>query len=115
MIVDDEADARELIEDMLRGAGARVVSAARARGDAQVHAGAAGPAAQRHRHARRERLRPGAAGARAADRIRRRRAGDRAHRLRAARGPLARARAGFQMHLAKPVEQAELLARLYEA
>ena len=92
LVVDDEADARELMRQVLerlrcRGAHRRVGR----RGAGRSAATAAGPAHQRHRHARPRRLRPDARGPPAGAAARRQGAGDRDHRLRQIRGPHARA------------------------
>jgi CheY-like chemotaxis protein/two-component sensor histidine kinase len=110
MIVDDEADARELIEDILRGAGASVVGASSAR-EAMLKFTASQPDVLLSDI--------GMPGENGYDLVRQVRAlpiesggGVPAIALTAFARPEDRSRAlaaGFQMHLAKPVEQAELL------
>jgi hypothetical protein len=63
----------------------------------------------RHLHAGRGRLRALAPRARAGSRRRRPAAGRRAHRLRVRRGPARALAVGFQVHVPKPVEPAELV------
>jgi signal transduction histidine kinase/ActR/RegA family two-component response regulator len=113
LLVDDESDARDLIEDMLRGAGARVVSA-----------GSAEEALRRFAQAQPDALlsdigMPGESGY---DLIRQVRAlpieaggGVPAIAITAFARPEDRSRAlaaGFQLHLSKPIEQGELFAAL---
>jgi signal transduction histidine kinase/ActR/RegA family two-component response regulator len=111
MLVDDEADARELVEDILRNAGASVVCAS-----------SASEAMQKFVQAKPDLLLSdiGMPGENGYDLVRQVRAlpiesggGVPAIALTAFARPEDRSRAlaaGFQMHLAKPVEQAELLA-----
>jgi len=111
MIVDDEADARALIEDILRGAGARVVSAGSAR-EAMLKFAVSQPDVLLSDI--------GMPGENGYDLVRQVRAlpieaggGVPAIALTAFARPEDRSRAlaaGFQMHLPKPVEQAELLS-----
>jgi signal transduction histidine kinase/ActR/RegA family two-component response regulator len=111
MIVDDEADARELIEDILRGAGASVVGAGSAR-EAMLKFAASPPDVLLSDI--------GMPGENGYDLVREVRAlpiesggGVPAIALTAFARPEDRSRAlaaGFQMHLAKPVERAELLS-----
>jgi len=111
MIVDDEADARELIEDILRGAGASVVGAASAR-EAMLKFATSQPDVLLSDI--------GMPGENGYDLVRQVRAlpiesggGVPAIALTAFARPEDRSRAlaaGFQMHLAKPVERAELLS-----
>ena len=111
LLVDDEADARDLIEDMLRNAGARVQSA-----------GSAGEAMRKFAQEQPDALLSDIAmpGENGYDLIRQVRAlpiesggGVPAIAITAFARPEDRSRAlaaGFQQHLSKPVEQAELLA-----
>ena len=113
LVVDDEADARELIKRVLEDCGAERADRRRrpTRRSALVEARAAGRAGQRHRHARRRRLRAAAPGARA--RARRAAASVPAIALTAFARSEDRTRAlraGFLVHVAKPVEPAELVA-----
>jgi len=111
MLVDDERDARTLVEDILRGAGARVVSAASAREALDKFTVSAPdallsdigmPEENGYDLIRRIRALPIESGG-----------GVPAIALTAFARPEDRSRAlaaGFQMHLTKPVEQDELLA-----
>jgi CheY-like chemotaxis protein len=111
LLVDDEDDARDLIEDMLRGAGARVVSA-----------GSASEALRKFAEAQPDVLLSdiGMPGENGYDLIRQVRAlpiegggGVPAIAITAFARPEDRSRAlaaGFQLHLSKPIEQAQLLA-----
>jgi CheY-like chemotaxis protein len=111
MVVDDEADARLLVEDILRNAGARVVSAASAREAMEMFAQAQPdlllsdigmPGENGYDLVRQVRALPIEGGG-----------GVPAIALTAFARPEDRSRAlaaGFQLHLAKPVEQGELLA-----
>lgn len=113
MLVDDEADARDLIEDILRGAGARVVAAASAR-EAMLKFAQSQPDALLSDIGMPEEN--------GYDLIRQVRAlsiesggGVPAIALTAFARPEDRSRAlaaGFQLHLAKPVEQASLIAAI---
>jgi signal transduction histidine kinase/CheY-like chemotaxis protein len=111
MLVDDESDARDLVEDILRGAGARVVSAGSAREALLKFAQAQPdvllsdigmPDENGYDLIRQVRTLPIESGG-----------GVPAIALTAFARPEDRSRAlaaGYQLHLAKPVEQAELLA-----
>ena len=113
LVVDDEPDARELIRRLLDRCDAEVTAAASARRGPRAADGATArdvlvsdigmPDEDGYELIRQRprRWRP----------TRRRRPRRRPDRLRPRRGPHARAsRAGFQTHLAKPVEPAELIA-----
>ena len=107
LVVDDEADVREVLSRRAGEHGARVVTRGLGRGGACAASRRDRPdvVRERHRHARRwtaTRSRSGCALRGDAGG----RAGDRAHRVRVA-GDAARTRAaGFRTHLAKPVDAA---------
>jgi nitrogen-specific signal transduction histidine kinase/CheY-like chemotaxis protein len=111
LVVEDDADARELVTHLLRESGAQVdVATVRRRSPAGRAAGPARPPAERHRHARSRRLR--------ADRrhppSRRQQGGTiPAIALTAFARSEDRTRAmlaGYQVHVVKPIEPGELLA-----
>ena len=108
-VVDDEADGRELLQPRPRGRGGdRHGAVIGRRGAQRTKTGKAPPHRQRHRHAGDGRL-PAHA-----DFPRRRGEGRRnpcrrADRLRSRRRPQARMLAGYQAHLAKPFDLAELV------
>ena len=112
LVVDDQADARELIQRVLEDCGAEVIDRRR-RGEALalIERNAPRRAGQRHRHAGCGRLRAAAPGPRARPQRGGRRAGHRADRVRAVRGSHPRRCApGSCVHVAKPVDPTELVA-----
>ena len=111
LVVDDDEDSRDLLACLLEDRARRVASASSASEAIRLlRESPPDVLAQRHRHARRRRLRAHPQGPRHALRPRRQDSRDRAHGVRAPRRRRARARGGLPGHVTKPVDPDKLTA-----